>query len=252
VDSREARGILTFYRPGSTDAADPRMAEALDQARRDPELAVWFEQHCAVYNAVRSKLKGIQVPPGLKRQIIIDQAQHPRVVTLPAAVKLLLAAAAIVILSVAAWFMFNQPGSEIRFASYRDRMARSVQRSNVPYMKYASTNQVDILAYFRANNRPADFDLPNALKQLPGEGGSALTWNNHPVEMLCLDATVPGGPSNNLWVFVMNKDAVPDAPAAGPQFAQIAKLMTASWSTGDKIYLVAAAGTEQDVRKYLQ
>ena len=140
----------------------------------------------------------------------------------------------------------------MRFASYRDRMARSVQRATAQYMKFVSTNQVDILGYFRTNNRPADFDLPNALKSLPGQGGSVLTWNNHPVEMLCLDAGTPGVTTNNLWVFVMDKNAVPDAPAASPQFAPVARLMTASWSEGDKIYLVAAAGTEQDVKKYLQ
>ena len=70
--------------------------------------------------------------------------------------------------------------------------------------------------------------------------------------MLCLDASAPGGAPNNLWVFVMDKDVVPDAPSASPQFTQVARLMTASWSTGDKIYLVAAAGTEQEVKKYLQ
>jgi hypothetical protein len=39
MDSRQAREILLLYRPDSTDAADPLVAEALEVAKRDPELS---------------------------------------------------------------------------------------------------------------------------------------------------------------------------------------------------------------------
>jgi hypothetical protein len=252
VDSRQAREILTLYRPGSTDAADPRTAEALDLVKRDPELATWFQEHCAVYTAIRSKLKAIPVPPGLKRQIIVGQADYARIIPLPASAKILLAAAAIVLLTAVAWFSFGIGPSQNTFASFRDRMARSVQRADIPYMKMYSTNQADVLKYFADKQRPADFSLSKALQQLPAEGGSALTWNNHPVEMLCLHAgTETSGQHVDLWVFVMEKKYVPDAPGAAPQFTQVGKLMTASWAVGDKIYVLAGHGTGDDLKKYL-
>jgi hypothetical protein len=252
VDSRQAREILALYRPGSADAADPQMAEALDQVKRDPELATWFQEHCAVYTAIRAKLKAVPVPPGLKRQIIVGRADHARIIPLPGPAKILLAAAAVVLLTTLVWFTFNTRPSENTFARYRDRMARSVQRASNQYMKMYSTNQTDVLAYFAANQRPANFALPKNLQQLPAEGGSAITWNNHPVEMLCLNAgTDASGHPNDLWVFVMDKNVVPDAPGAGAQFSQVGNLMTASWSAGDKIYVLAARGSTEDLKKYL-
>jgi hypothetical protein len=136
VDNRQAREILTLYRPGSTDAADPRTAEALDRVKLDPELAAWFQEHCAVYTAIRAKLKSLPVPPGLKSQIIAGRVDHARIIPLPGPAKILLAAAAIVLLTTIVWFTFNTRPSENTFARYRDRVARSVQRSTVTYMNY--------------------------------------------------------------------------------------------------------------------
>lgn len=251
MDSRQAREILVLYRPGTTDAADPRMAEALEQVKRDPELTAWFEEHCAVYAAIRGKLKEIPVPANLKRTIIIGRAEHARLIPLPGSAKILLAAAAIVLLTTVCWFVFKVPRSPYTFARYRDRMARSVQRSTTAYMKMHSTNQADILQYFRASNVPADFPIPRSLEALPGEGGSVLSWDTHPVEMLCLNGGLDAtGHTNNLWLFVMDKSSVPDAPGNAPQYLQVGNLMTVSWTAGDKIYLLAGRGTEDELSHY--
>jgi hypothetical protein len=251
VDSRQAMEVLASYRPGTTDAADPQMAEALDQVKRDPELTAWFQEHCAVYQAIRAKLKSVPVPPNLKREIIVAHAGHARgarnIIHLPVSAKVLLAAAAVVAIAAVAWFQFNSRPAENTFSRFADRMARSVQRNGAPYMQMYDTNQTDVLAYFKSKDRPTDFSLSDSLKQLPAEGGSAITWNNHPVEMLCLK-----GNAGNLWVFVMDKKVVPDAPGSKTQFRKIGNLMTASWSNGDKVYLLAGAGTDEDLKKYLE
>ncbi len=50
MDSREAREILSLpIAPAIRIHMDRRMAEALELARRDPQLAVWFGQHCAAH-----------------------------------------------------------------------------------------------------------------------------------------------------------------------------------------------------------
>ena len=42
MNHREAKLISQACRPGEPDAADPMFAEALEQARRDPQLQTWF------------------------------------------------------------------------------------------------------------------------------------------------------------------------------------------------------------------
>jgi len=248
VDSREAKEILALYRPGSTDAADPRMAEALDHARRDPELGAWFEQQSAVNAAIRAKLKAIPVPAALKREIIVGRAEHDRIIPLPPAIKILAAAAAVALLVTIGWHSFRTEPDPYVFTNYRDRMARTLQKG-VPYMNVNSTNEADVLRYCQIHGSPTNFVLPAKLQELPVEGGSALTWNNQAVSMLCLNAGVAGA-RNDVWVFVMDRSALPDPPPVKPAYLLVGNLMTASWSAGGKVYLLAGAGTEKDVEKF--
>jgi hypothetical protein len=135
---------------------------------------------------------------------------------------------------------------------YRDHMARMVQRGYSTTMQLGDQSQ--IREYFRTNGVPADYVLSKNLQKLPGEGGVILTWNNHRVEMLCLDASENAtAKKKDLWVFMMKNSNVQDPPKPGKTyFEQVGHLQTASWAEGDKLYVLAAAGTRQDLEKYLQ
>ena len=76
MTSDEAKQTLTLYRPATTDRNDPEIAEALVLAQRDPELANWLEQHCALHAAIRTKFKQIVVPEGLKEQILSERKSY--------------------------------------------------------------------------------------------------------------------------------------------------------------------------------
>ena len=251
MDSRQAREILTLYRPGSTDAADPQMAEAMEVVGRDPELAAWFEQHCAVYTAIRGKLKAIPVPADLKRRILLEQVDHRRIIRLFRPALLPLAAAAVVLLTAMFWFML--PSKEKTFLRYRDTMARMVQR-RVYFRTMVQGDQVQIGEYFRTNGAPLDDELPKHLQKLPAEGGAVLPWENHPVAVLCLDAREKNtDEKNDLWVFLAKSSDVAKSPNKKPvQFEKIGNMMTASWMTGDTVYLLVGRGNEQDLQKYLE
>ena len=82
MSSAEAREVLLLYRPGTAEAADPQMAEALELARQDPELGRWFEQHCAFQKAMRAKFRQIEVPVHLKTSLRMRQ-QRSRRLSLP-------------------------------------------------------------------------------------------------------------------------------------------------------------------------
>src|SRR4029453_5025415 len=73
MNRHEAQEVLLFYRPGTGDAQDPELAAALEWVERDPELAKWFEENCALHEAIRAKFQQISVPAGLKEQILSEQ-----------------------------------------------------------------------------------------------------------------------------------------------------------------------------------
>src|SRR5437867_8020038 len=75
VNTEQAKAILQHYRP-SIDVEDPYFSEALEQVQRDPELAEWFTEHCASYEAVRRTLRHIPVPAGLHEEILKAHAPH--------------------------------------------------------------------------------------------------------------------------------------------------------------------------------
>src|SRR5919109_2062552 len=75
VNTEQARAILQHYRP-SIDAEEPYFSEALEQVQRDPELAQWFTEHCASYEAVRRALRQTPVPAELYEAILKAQARR--------------------------------------------------------------------------------------------------------------------------------------------------------------------------------
>jgi len=249
MNSRQAREILMRYRPGVADDSDPELAQALEQAARDPELGRWFEHHRAFQNAVRDRFTQLSPPAGLKDKILAQYRpaevvvwwQRPDFRTLAAA-----AAAAIVLLVGLAVFR-DRPREDQSFLAFRNRIVRNAQRGYA--MDITTTNLDEIRRYLAAHEASADYVLPGPLQQLPGDGGAVVRWQNRKVSMVCFDS----GNHNDLYLFVARRSDLPDAPAAPePEFSRIGKLTTASWSTGDKVYVLAGKGDEQFLRRYLR
>ena len=71
--------------------------------------------------------------------------------------------------------------------------------------------------------------------------------------MLCFHSgqPLPAGEQTDIWLFVIDQSSVRGGPAARlPIVAQVKKLMTAAWTQGGKMYVLAAAGDEEFLRKY--
>ena len=246
MTSQLAKEILLRYRPGSADANDPEVAEALDQAKRDPELARWFAQHQAFHSAIRERFKQLPVPAGLKEDILAGY----RVAVIPAwwqqpAFQALAVAAAIVLFVGVALFR-SRSREDRSFAAFQSRVVRNAQRGYV--MDITTTNLSEIRRYLAAQGAHADYALSTVLEKLPGDGGAVLRWNNKIVSMVCFDL----GNHNDLYLFVANRADLPDAPSTSePQFTRIGNLTAASWSAGERTYVLAGPGDEQFVRRYL-
>jgi hypothetical protein len=242
VNSQQARQKLELYRPG-VDDTDPQFVEALAQTECDSELRRWFDERCALYTVVRAKLGEVTAPAELRRRILAGRRnirpvawwQNPFV----------LATAAVAIAAVVAWFLFlsRQPAD---LGGFRQSMARAVSGE---YKMMLETNDLDQIRDFLAKNQAqADYQLTAALESVPAEGCSILNWRGHKVSLVCFDL----GNDNDLWLFVVDRTALPDAPATeSPQFASVGKMATASWSQGNSTYLLAVNGDTEKLRKYL-
>ena len=243
MDSQQAKRILTLYRPGCVDDADPQVAEALAQAQRDPELGRWLEQDRAIEEAIQRKFRDIPVPAGLKQRIVADRTAISPLAwwRQPA---WLAATAAVVILLIAGGFWYRSQGGD-DFASYRKQMVRFVAK---PYkLDFRANDLAQIQRTVAGMGWPSDYVVPKPLQTVALEGGCALKWRDHKVTLICWSYYY------NYWLFVVERAAIPDSPADGapPQFKQFSKITTASWTAGDKVYIVAAIGDEQLVRTLL-
>ena len=233
-----------LYRPGTADAEDARIVEAMEVARHDPELARWFEQHTAFQDAMRLKFRQIEVPQHLKLALLTRQKVTKPVLLQQSPVWWAAAAAILLVIGIANFLL--KPSVPDRFGNFRERMVSTALRE---YRMDIVTNDMRTLRQaIRARGAPADYELSPGLERLQLTGGAALTWRSHPVSMVCFDR----GNKSMVFLFVMKRAAVKDPPSQQPQLASMSNLLTASWSKGDNTYLLLGSAEPDFPKKYLQ
>jgi hypothetical protein len=247
MDSRQAKEILMRSRPGSADSSDPEFALALEQVKHDPQLARWFDQHRAFQDAVGDRFKKLPLPAGLKDKILAGRPPAETIVWWKRPAYPALAAAAALVVFIGLAHFWSAPHEDQSFAAYRNRVVRHAQRGYA--MDIVTTNLNDIRRYLATHQARADYVLPAPLEKLPGDGGAVLHWHNRTVSMVCFDL----GNHNDLYLFVANRAELPDAPPTNqPEFTRIGRLTAASWSEGDKAYVLAGPGDPEFIRGYLR
>lgn len=252
---QQAKELLALYRPGTADADDPDFAPALQLCEQEPDLKQWFDEHCAVYQSLRSKLKEIPVPEGLKEQIIAERktpkVHHPafwnsRRRRATAAGLAVIAAAVILFVQ---WY---EPPEDTGFTGFRRRMISTALRSYG--MDFQTENPKRIRDYLKENHAISDYALPSGLNSAQIVGCLATTWQDQPASMICFKTGKPLHPPQNsdLWLFVVNSKSVPGAPeTANPLVQRIHGVTAATWTENGKTYVLAIEGDEAALRKYL-
>ena len=252
MNSQQAQEILLLYRPGTTDAQDPDFVAALALARQDQELGRWLQDQSALQNALRAKFRQIQVPEGLKEQILSERKAH---MALPLKRKLVLGAvcAAGILLFAAIAQPLLRSHEDKSFANFRNRMVSTVARLGLyPKMDFETNDPAQIRQYLAQHQAHGDYVLPSPLEKTTSTGCAILPWQGKPVSMVCFNSgKLPSSNSPDLFLFVINRTDVPKAPPSGaPQFAQEGRLAIASWTYRDKTYVLAGLGDEASLRQY--
>jgi len=133
-----------------------------------------------------------------------------------------------------------------RFADLSVSMVQTVLRE---YRMDITTNNGQVVRqHLQEKGAPADFVVPSGLQKIALKGAGRLRWRGYPVSMVCFERP----DKEVLYLFVLDQNAVKDPPRDNPDVRPMNKLMTASWSSGKHIYLLAAPEDAQSIRKYVQ
>ena len=247
----EAKTILLLYRPGTADADDPQIAEALALAKREPELADWLEEHCTRQEALRAKFRQTSPPAGLKEQIISEQAARERIILWRRNAVFAVAAVIVTLVALAPLWFPHRPNDDT-FAILRSRMVGVALRGYS--MDLTTNNPAQIRAFLAESSAPADYVLPAPLQKAAVAGCAVEGWQGAKVSMICFRTgrPLPPGQSSDLWLFVVDRTSVKDTPPPeARQFAQVNRLMTVTWTQGNRLYVLGMEADEQTLRQYL-
>ncbi len=241
MNPTQAKQVLLLYRPGTPDADDPEIQQALELARQDPELGQWLEQHVAFQSAMRAKLRQIEVPEHFKEALLARRKIVRPAIPWRSPVWLAAAAIFVVLLGLAGLWL--RPTVPDRFANYRESMVSAAVR--MYGMDIETRDMAQLRPFFAKKGAPSDYDVTGGLAQLPLKGGGLLRWRGNPVSMVCFDRA-----GTTLFLFVMKREALKDAPAAA-DVAPVDGLLTASWTRGNDVYVLAGPQEPGFAERYL-
>lgn len=248
----QAKQVLVLYRPWVNDSPDAEMAEALALADQDPELGKWFRGFQAGQLAVRTSLRATLPPEAFREQIIAETLARKRA-TSRRRVLAALTVALVLGVGFEALYLFSEktPKEEISLPAFANRMSREALR--LYRMDLETEDMAQIRNYLASRQSPDDFALSGALQSVKVTGCLATKWQGRPVSMVCFHSgkQLPTGRNSDLYLFVIDKNALPDAPRGEPQFSKASRLTVASWSRDGKIYLLATEYGESELRKLL-
>jgi hypothetical protein len=247
MDNREAKFILNAYRPGGQDASDPRFAEALEQARRDPVLERWFSESIAFDTAMTEKLRATEVPPDLRENILagVKVSRPLRSPFIKWAI-----AAALVSMAIVGSLIWHGPRKHSGLAGWQNQALDVVSSlvRNESSFDVQSHNSGELLAWLRANHAPAAQTLPQELAKLESLGCKTFSWNGTPVSVMCFMR-----PNGGLVHLVARRESgMPDrGPKREPRVVQRDRWATATWREGEMTYMLALEGAPDQLRSYL-
>jgi len=246
MQNEQAKWILQVYRPGGQDASEPEFQEALEQARRDPELGRWFAEEIALDTRISAKLRrATRAPETLKPQLLaLAQSARPHRSTRRARILWWIATPALAAVWVLAlmlgtlWFR-HRPAEG--FAGYLRSMTAFVS-DELDRLDFQSRELAEVRQWLARRGWGADVAIPEGLAARPSLGCRLLEWNGHLVALICFALDE----QRQAHLLVIQRDAFPDAPPENPVRVQWDRTAAVGWSDRGRTYLLIAAGAQPD------
>lgn len=243
MDEQQARLILQAYRPGA-DRDDPQVAEALQAAVRNPELAQWFAEEQAFDRAIAAHLEAVPAPFGLKTRILANAASPAESRQWSWAAKLAAVAALLFLLAqIISLFRASAPAST-GIPDYAREMVSFVQLA--PPLEMES-HDLGAIKSWLAKKDAAPMDVPPRLAALRPVGCRVLSFRGQKVALICFQR----GGDRLAHLFVVDRAAMPKMKQGEkPVFVDAGGWTTASWAENDRVYMIAVQGDRAAVQGY--
>ncbi|HEX4343454.1 MAG TPA: hypothetical protein VH255_08685 [Verrucomicrobiae bacterium] len=238
-----------LYRAGTADADEPEFVDALRFVQQDESLRQWLSDQSTVREIIRVRFKQIPVPEGFKEQIISERPWKTLVVSRHEIFALAAFVGVAVLMGFALLWSRPQPPKN-QLVAFEHRMVSTALRA---YGMDLATNDLNqIRAYLALHHAHADYTLPAGLAKATAIGCVVSKWNGNSVTMICFKTGGPMSPGqgSDLWLFVMDQNALSNVPGSTPEISKVNEVTTASWSGEGKIYLLAVDGDENTLRNY--
>ena len=248
MDNREAKFILSAYRPGGQDADDPRFAEALAHVKHDPVLERWFHDAVAFDAFITKKLFSVSPPQDLRENILAG-GKISRPVQWRWGFRHWSIAAGIIAAVIFGSLIVRQE-TRPRLAGWQTKALDVVSSLVANQSKFdaQSRHPAELVTWLRANHAPALQTLPENLQSLESLGCKTFTWNGQPVSVICFMR--PDG--GLIHLVTMNTSAESNrATRRQPRVVQQGHWATATWREGEITYMLALEGSSDQLRTYL-
>jgi hypothetical protein len=240
---QQAKEILAVYRPGTDDEQDPIFAHALELARTDAELKLWFDEALAFDRSVKSELARIIAPAQVRDSILAQQKIiRPKVWWQRELTRVQWAAAAAIVVtaaSVAIWL----GNRDVSFSEFRRDIADQ-SWGPTPHMEVKVSTMAELRKSLDGRKLPSKFTVPPALARAGVRGYSLAHWHGREVPIICFN-----GERQHLHLAVVERNLFPDAPG-NPETDHWQAWRTASWSRDDFSYVLTGLNTQGFVKKF--
>jgi len=248
MDNREAKFILSAYRPGGQDASDSRFSEALEQARRDPMLEQWLRDSVTFDAAITERLSAVEPPPDLRENILAG-VKVSRVPHWKNRLRKWTIAAALILGATLGSLIWHsaRPGHLAGWQNAALGVISSLVRQQSSF-DAQSHDTGELLAWLRANHAPAAQKLPDNLAKLSSLGCKTFSWNGTPVSVICFVR------KNGELIHLVTINARATVDRTRRQEANLVQRggwATATWREGDRVYMLALKGSRDQLRSYL-
>lgn len=263
MNREEIKERLSIFRPGTEDETDPFFAEALKLAREDSDLSQWLDHELAFDQAMRGKFSQSQVPASLKSEIlesVVEIDTQPVKDSSRFDLRWILPIAALLVFLLINKESLLIPGDNTLKPVKMAQIHGSFTKDVVHWFSSSSTRKImpassegEISGYFNKSKLKEYRDLTPAgvdVSKVPVVGCQVLTWDDCKIRLTCFRFE-----NRKMHYFVINNPETcrSATPEVEKHVSENRTYQTASWSDGERSYLVLTTSSEANIlQRFLQ